>query len=231
MNTKQTNRVAMFKTVASQLDSHSAVWNAMAPMQAAVTDFNNKIAAIDASAQKQETPSGATDSKAAARDDLEDVLFLTCEALGTLAHQQPDHELAALVDLSPSILDHMGEQELANRAATVLAAAQARTTQLATLQVTPANIEELDQALRDFNVFKEGPRQATSERMAQTESLSQLIREATGILRERIDRMVNLFRRSDPDFVAGYRGARVIVDRAASRSTTRPTAPPPPNPA
>ncbi len=230
MNTNQTNRVTMFKTVASHLDDHSSVWNGMAPMQAAVTEFKNKIAAIDASAQKQETPSGATDSKAAARDDLEDVLFLACEALGTLGHSSNDHDLSALVEVTPSSLDRMGEEELSNRAASVLAAANARKTELAALQVTQANLDELDQALQDFNASKEGPRQATSERMAQTESLPQLIREGSEILRERIDRMVNLFRRSHPDFVAGYRGARVIVDRSASRRTTRPAAPPP-NPA
>jgi hypothetical protein len=225
MNNNQTNRVTMFKTVASHLDDNTPIWNGMAPMQTAVTEFKNKIAAIDASAQKQETPSGAADNKAAARDDLEDVLFLACEALGTLAHTNKDRDLAALVEVTPSSLDHLGEQELSNRATIVLAAATARKTELAALQVTQANLDELDQALQDFNASKEGPRQATTERMAQTESLPQLIREASEILRARIDRMVNLFRRTHPDFVAGYRGARVIVDRAASRATTRPTAP------
>jgi len=230
MNTNQTNRVTMFKTVASQLDDHSTIWNGMAPMQTAVTQFKAKIAGIDASAQKQELPSGAADNKAAARDALEDVLFLACEALGTLAHASNNHDLAALVEVTPSSLDHLGEAELSNRAASVLAAAITRQTDLAALQVTQDNLNELEQALQDFNASREGPRQATTERMVQTESLPELIREANEILREQIDRMVNLFRRSHPDFVAGYRGARVIVDRAASRATTRPTAPPP-NPA
>ena len=230
MNTNQTNRVTMFKTVASYLDDHSAIWNGMPPMLGAVAHFKGKIGAIDAAAQKQEMPSGATDNKAAARDALEDVLFLACEALGTLAHSTNNHDLAALVEVTPSSLDHLGEQELSNRAASVLAAANTWKTDLAPLQVTQDNLNELEQALQDFNASKEGPRQATTERMVQTESLPELIREASEILRERIDRMVNLFRRSHPDFVAGYRGARVIVDRAASRGTTKPT-PPPPNPA
>lgn len=226
MNTNQTNRVTMFKTVASLLDDHSSIWNGMAPMQTAVTEFKAGIVAIDASARKQEMPSGATDSKAAARDNLEDVLFLACEAIGTLAHSTNNHDLAALVEVTPSSLDRMGEQELSNRAASVLAVANTKKAELVALQVTQDNLDELEQALQEFNASKEGPRQVTSERMAQTESLPQLIREASRILRERIDRMVNLFRRAHPDFVAGYRGARVIVDRAASHAT-KPTAPPP----
>lgn len=43
----------------------------------------------------------------------------------------------------------------------------------------------------------------------------------SSILRERIDRMVNLFGRTHPDFVAGYDSARVIVDQAASHAAPK----------
>ena len=76
---------------------------------------------------------------------------------GTLAHTNKDRDLAALVEVTPSSLDHLGEQELSNRATIVLAAATARKTELAALQVTQANLDELDQALQDFNASKEGP--------------------------------------------------------------------------
>jgi len=110
----------------------------------------------------------------------------------------------------------------------VLSEANARKTDLATLHVTQANLDELDHALKTFNTTKASPRTATAERMAQTESLPGLIRDASGILRNQIDRLVNLFRRSNADFVAGYRGARVIVDRAASHAT-KPAASSPPS--
>jgi hypothetical protein len=51
-----------------------------------------------------------------------------------------------------------------------------------------------------------------------------LIRDANGILRNQIDRLVNLFSRSNPEFVAGYNSARVVVDRAATHKTTKPAA-------
>jgi hypothetical protein len=54
------------------------------------------------------------------------------------------------------------------------------------------------------------------------------LREGNSILRDEIDRMVNLFSRSDAEFVAGYRSARVVVDRAATRSTKPVASPPPP---
>src|SRR5438128_11611808 len=112
----------------------------------------------------------------------------------------------------------MDAEALSNRAASVLSQANAKKTDLASLQVTQANIDELDQALQDFNEAKAGPRQATAERVAQTGSLTSLIRDANNILRNQLDRMVNLFSRTNPDFVPSYKAARVIVDRAATHA-------------
>jgi len=98
------------------------------------------------------------------------------------------------------------------------------------LQVTQANLDELSGALNDFNTAKAKPRHATATRVAQTESLPNLIREASTILRNQIDRMVNLFSRSNSEFVAGYRSARVIVDRAATHGTAKPAGGPAPSP-
>lgn len=220
MDNKQTNRVNMFKAVSSYLADHNSVWASTAPFAAAVTQFNNNLAAIDAAAQKQETPSGATQDKETTRDALEDVLFLMCEALSVLGHNANDNDLVALSNASASTLHKMDAEGLSNRAGSVLAAANTKKTELATLQVTQANIDELDDALQAFNAAKASPRTATAERMAQTQSLASLIRDTSGILKNQIDSLVSLFRRTNPDFVAGYRASRVVVDRAATRAAT-----------
>jgi hypothetical protein len=232
MTNDQTNRVTMYKTTIGVLDDNNAIWNTMTPFADAVTRFKNKVSAIDTAAQKQETPTGATQGKAGARDALEDVLFLMCEALGVLAHTSNDQDLLALTDITRSGIDKLDVEALSNRATLVLAQANARKTDLAILQVTQANIDEMSQALQDYNEAKAGPRQATTARMVQTESLSTLIREANDILRNEIDRMTNLFGRTHPQFVSNYQAARVIIDRAATRTTTKPAQPvaPPPAP-
>jgi len=124
----------------------------------------------------------------------------------------------------------MDAEALSNRGASVLAAANTKKTELATLQVTQANIDELDDALQAFNSAKASPRTSTAERAAHTQSLASLIRETSGILKNQIDPLVNLFRRTNADFVAGYRSARVVVDRAATRAAAAPSTPIPPTP-
>jgi hypothetical protein len=133
--------------------------------------------------KKQETPAtGAAVDKASARDALEDVLFLTCEALGLLGSTSNDNELVALAGVTPSTLHKLGDEELSNRATTALEKANAKKTDLAALQVTQANIDEFSQALQDFKTTKERPRQVTAGRAAETESLASLIRDGSDIL-------------------------------------------------
>lgn len=224
MDTRQTNKITMFKTVSAFLHDNNSVWRGMPKMVTEVQQFTDLISAIDLAAQKQETPiTGVTMNKTDARDALEDVLFLICEALGALGYSENDRDLIALTALTPTSLGEMGAEDLSNRATTIVAQATAYTDGLATMNVTPANIDELQQALQRFNEVKASPRTATAVRMAQTESLSTLLRDASGVLRNQIDKMMNLFRRTNSDFVVGYRGARVIVDRAATRKTPPPT--------
>jgi hypothetical protein len=231
MEVKLTNRVTMLKATSSYMAENSTVWNSMARLQTAMTDFNGKIAEIDTAAQEHGTPNGATADKATARDALEDVTYLMCEALSVLAHEGANNELAALTRVARTTLDRMDEEELSNRAATVLAQANTHKSELATLQVTQANIDEMSSALTEFNTAKTAPRTATATRAALTERLPQLIKEATDILRNRVDAMVNLFSRTNPDFVAGYENARAIVDRAATHKTKAAQATTPPAPA
>jgi hypothetical protein len=116
MNTKQTNRLAMFDTVANYLDNNNSVWNAMQPMTTAVQAFKGKILDANTAKQAQETPTGATDLKAAARDHLEDVLFLTCEALTVLGHANNDLDLLSVCELTRTDLDRLPDDELITRA-------------------------------------------------------------------------------------------------------------------
>lgn len=228
MDRRQTNRITMFKTTALNLRDNQSVWSGMTLFVDAVQRLNDLIASLDEAAQSQEVPiTGAAVDKTSARDALEDVLFLVCEALGVLGHKGNDSDLVALVDLTPATLHRLGDEGLSNRAATILDRANAKKPELATLSVTQANLDELTQALEGFNTSKHKPRERVAVRSAETGVIPELIRQASDLLRNEIDPMVNLFRRSDSKFVAAYRSARVIVDRAATHEPQTPPTPPP----
>jgi hypothetical protein len=227
MDTRETNKVTMHKTVDSFLDKSNSIWNDMAPFANATQRLKANLAAIDSAVQKQEAPSGAGAGKAAARDALEDAAFLMAQALSVLGHTSSDHELKARVDLSRSDFDRLGDEELSHRAKTILDEANARKTELAAFNITQASMDDFSQALQAFNSAKTSPRTAVVERMTKTQSIPVLLRDNDSILRNELDPLVNLFQPTHPEFVAGYRSARVIIDRAASHGTATATTPPP----
>ena len=230
MNTQLSNRTTMLNTVSAYLEEHKTVWNSMAPLQTALTDLEAEIAGIDADAQQHETPNGAVTDKADAREALEEVTFLMCEALSFVAHEAGDNDLVSLTALSRSSLGRMSGDELLHRATAVLARANAHQTELQPIQVTQANIAELSEALTEFDEAKVGPRTATASRAALTQAMPRRVSAAVDILRKRVDPLVSLFSRSNPDFVAGYETARAVVDRVATHKTKAVAAPAAPKP-
>ena len=62
-------------------------------------------------------------------------------------------------------------------------------------------------------------------------SLSEAIGTVRSIFRNEIDKMMTAFKKTNPDFYNGYFAARIIVNRAATRTAKKPApTPPKPNP-
>lgn len=65
-----------------------------------------------------------------------------------------------------------------------------------------------------------------ADKAGKTATLPQMIRDAKSLLRTRLDKLMTVFRASNPSFYAGYLSARVIVDRHGPGDPT-PTPPTP----
>lgn len=86
-------------------------------------------------------------------------------------------------------------------------------------------------ALRaSFLAVKNAPRTAIAGRAGATATLPDLIDQANTLLRDRLDKLVTKFRASQPEFVAGYRSTRVVVDYGTRFAPPVPTPAPAPAP-
>jgi hypothetical protein len=66
------------------------------------------------------------------------------------------------------------------------------------------------------------------DRSSQTTTLPDKIANVTSILRNRLDKLMTRFKKSNPEFYAGYLAARVIVDRGGAQAAAKPAPTPPP---
>ena len=219
----------MIDTVIAYLDKTNSVWSNVPAFATAVTDLKAAVSSIGTEAGRQQSPTvGATANKAHARDLLEDAVVELADQLAAFGEASGKPDLPAIVDLNRSDLDRLIDAELLATAKRVSELATENLAGLADYLVTAAEVTHLTSLADSFGKLKTAPREAVVQRSSATVALPEQIAAATRILRRRIDKLMTRFRKLNPDFFAGYRVARVVVDRGGHKHTdaTLPADPP-----
>ena len=229
MTQNQEDRSTMFNTVAVYMDKNNTIWTPTKAVVDTVAALKAGIAAIALKAGKQTAPmGGAADEKAQVREDLEDKILEVGDQIAAFAAVMDDVGLAAQVSFTRSAVLKFSADELEKTAIRVSAAAAGNLPALADYDIDQADVTELDALIVEFSGKKSGPRTAIVQRAAETATLPDVIRSTTDILRERLDKLMTKFRKTQPVFYAGYQSARVVVTRGGSTPTppTPPVVPP-----
>ncbi len=193
-------------------------------------ELQASITAIDAHASRQQAPNGATDEKTAARETLEDGVIELADTLAAYASKAGRLDLAAQVNLNRSEVAKLSDDELEETSQRIETAATANLAALADYDVTAAMIAELAASRAAFSVLKTAPRTAIAGRVGVTATLPDLFATGNRILRERLDKLVTRFRKTEAEFTAGYSAARQILNRGGRSSEPTPTPAPTPAP-
>jgi hypothetical protein len=177
--------------------------------------------------QQQETPIvGEAENKTLVRHDFEDEIFRIAGQISALAAEIHDVTLAAQVEFTLPQLDKLADDILEETGKRISGLATANLEELANYKITLADVTRLDDLTAQFHSVKTAPRLAIAGRSGQTTTLPPAVKGATSILRNRLEQML-MFKKTNPEFYAGYLSARVIVDRGGNGGS-HPTPPTPP---
>jgi hypothetical protein len=230
MNRDQFNRTGMFSTVAAYMDKNESIWSGVKAMNDTVTEVNTRLTRIADKVRKQQAPTtGAADEKQQVRLSFEEKILETADQLSALAEVRKDANLAAQVEMTLSSLDKLADDQLEAAGKSICALALANLAALADYDIKPEDVSALDQLATRFHGVKSAPRTAIADRAGETNTLPDEISDTTSLLRNRLDKQMTKFRKSRPEFYAGYHSARVIVDRGGSSGSDQPPPTPPPN--
>jgi hypothetical protein len=219
----------MFSTVSAYMNINQPLWTALKAVSDTVDDLNDGITDINNSAGKQQTPTtGAADAKAQVRHDYEEQILVIASQISALAEVKGDANLAAQVELTLSSLDKLSDDGLEETGTRVSALATNNLAALVDYGIVQADITALNTFTSQFHTAKTAPRTALADRASQTATLPDKITEVTSLLRNRLDKLMMKFKKSNAEFYAGYLSARVIVDRGGNTSV-KPTPPAPQN--
>ena len=230
MTQDQENVTSMMETTVKFLDDNNPIWRDRAAFAATVTEIKEGIASIRNAAARQESPlGGITDEKSQLRGKLEDLALEIADLVAAFAAKSENATLSADVHVTRGSLDQAQDDNLVQTAERIRDAATAHVDALKDYGVTAADIATLGDAITAFSGMKTAPRTAKATKSGATSTMASRVQATRSLFRTQLDKMMTPFRRTNSEFHTGYFAARVIVDRAATRSqkSTGPAEPPP----
>ena len=213
MTDRQENKLSMYLATNAVLGANNTTWAGVPAFVISQGLFNDKISAISKARQIQETETtGVTEDKAQAREAA--VVKATVVAAGVFAYAsfEDNNTLKEQVNYSPSELRRSRDTILADRLRLIFNTANDNAAAILDYGISAADLIELDDLTTAYEELLQSPRQAIGERSTAKQELEQLFTDGDKILKEQIDKLMELYRTTEVTFYNKYKSARVIID-------------------
>jgi len=213
MNAKQSAKLNMYRAAEKHVDDNASIIAANPAFQTAFNKFKPNITAVAGTAQQK---SAALTGIAADKSNSKQTLCrLAADIAGVIyayTAANANNTLKDEMNLSVSKLQRTRDEELAPRCQNIHDKGTANLAALADFGITAAILANLQTAINNYSAETPKPRTALSGRKTANANLAALFKETDAILKDQLDKLVELFRAANPDFVQTYESTRIIVD-------------------
>ena len=181
-----------------------------------VDEICNEIDSCQIDQEKDLT--GITTDKIIALENLADTTVEIAGAVYSYAHDKNDNALMARVNYKPTIIEKMSQSELIVAAGIVLEEAlKVNQADLANEGISAEELTTYKELISFFKEIKSSKHEAVIDRSGTTEKLNKLFKEASSLVKDKLDRLAVQFKRKDPEFYLKYKAARTIHYRTAAK--------------
>jgi len=190
-------------------------------------------AAADTATKLSGATTGVAAGKDAAETVLEDRAFLLARAVFNHCRKTGDTVTAGRVNYTKPALQRLRDQDLLSTTRDIRDAAQTKSTETdaAKRGITTAAITALTTAINAYAGVINAPRSTTVSRAALLRELTTQVAACVDHLRSMDDLVIQLTGEGAPEFIAGWKQARQVVDAGHGPGTDEtPTTPPPASP-
>jgi uncharacterized protein YdbL (DUF1318 family) len=225
MTDLQNRRYNMALAVLRFCLSEPAVLNLNLAFKKSVNRLQELTDATLAAMQGQaEDTSGVRDVKAALRANLVHIAAKVSSLLSAYAADKGDAALGAKAGWTERKLERLNENELPTHADNLAkdAAPAAAAADAGEYGLSPALLTELKAAVGAFREAKDLPRNATAARSTDTLTLAETMRATSRHLREKMDKLVEFYKTSHPQFYTTYKENRKVMNAPTRKKTDAP---------
>ncbi|HLG34762.1 MAG TPA: carboxypeptidase-like regulatory domain-containing protein [Bacteroidia bacterium] len=213
MDNTQFNQLNMFRAVSKHAANNQLITDTIVAFKNGITALNVKITAIQTTSGEQDLAiSGVTTNKNQLQETLCQSTFSVISPVKAYAVSINDTTLEAQMNLSVSELREINDDQIGQKAQTLLNIVNLLIAALADYGITPAIILSWQQDITNYLNALANPRMAVVHRATLTGELVTLFSEANAILKKTLDPISISFKAANPHYLSDYQKARVIID-------------------
>jgi len=203
----------MYKNVIMICAEHQPVWTTMPAFVTAYDKLVSKTEELSLVGNEQSSKTvGTKKLKDAQHKAIAEKANLVAESLRSLAFESGNIELAEQLHFSHTALLKSNSEKVLQLIDRIVVAADAHAAQLVDRGIAQSQIDELPVVKEQLALAFTQMRNAVVHRKQQTELLAERSKEITHLLKNSMDKLVNVIRPGHPEFYALYKAARTIVD-------------------
>ena len=218
MTASQRNKMAMFSAVQNVFGTYPDELGTIKALADFIVDFNKLMVQIEEVLKIQ--LGNTTGSRQLKLKEEEEMITATVQVAGSMyvyAQVNNSPDLMAKCSVSMTQLKRMPDEQLKTACTNIYEEAVKLGEALTDYGKTPEQVAQLKKEIDDFAVLIASPRSAIVTRSQATKELAMLINEANDMLRNKIDKLMELLKDNQPKVYNTYKAARIIVDLRAGK--------------
>ncbi len=222
MNTIQEDTLNMFYSLSTTVDKYQPTWVANTVFTATYNLFKPKIALIEQNRDAQIiNNTGITTDKNTKRAVMVDKALFIINRIQSYATVAANSDLLESTHYTPSDMSKARDTDIVGICDTIVAKATANLANLANYGITQVLITDLQTAITNYAATLAKPRTAKAQTKNATENLTQLFRDTTSLLTQRLDLDIEVFKTTKPDFYSQYWTSRVIIPTSVGTTAVK----------
>jgi hypothetical protein len=213
MTTNQENKLTMYEAVITYLGNQNELTKDLPNFSECYAQLKETVNKINENKKIQETQiKGITKHKNEWRDVLVDLASEVANKVKAYATFAKNTILKQEVDYTDTALRKVANNVLKDRAQIIHDKAKENLAELATYRVNQALLDKLIEAIEKFGEAMPSTRVSQVNKKGITTTLKTLFVEADSLLKDKLDSLLLILRKDEPELYKGYTNARIIID-------------------
>ncbi len=220
MKKSTANKLNMYESVHAVANDYQTSWQNVPAFSNAINTFETNLNLLRSRLTQQSgAVTGVSLEKKLRTTDLRNRMLLAQHGLFLHGRASGNLQLQARNELSKTDLVKMTLNEFAIRCSELKGDLDTYGAQLSEYGITQQSIDELIPLLLGIDELNNSTRKAIIKRKEITRSISDLEHEIDELLRVELDRLILVFKQSDPAFYHSYSSARITIDYGGGRGS------------